>query len=338
MEPRLAELKERLGKLTDLRRTEAVARLGHAGLHAPGRRARPARRSSRRSRRSSTSDSSTSGLGELLEELEPYAASLPHDSDDASLIRVAQQRLGPRRAGCPPSSRREFARGGGESYEVVGEGARGRPTSRPSARGSSASSTFAAATSSASRRTTTRTTSCSRTTSRACGPPRSARSSPCSSPSYGSSSPRTRRTRTTSSCAARSRSRRRTRSHASSCEAFGATWDQFRLDTTVHPFEITFGLGDVRLTSRYAEDDLLSLFTAMHECGHGLYEWGVSPTLERTPLCIGRVGDAARVAEPPLGERRRALAAVLALVLPAPAGDVPGPARRRARSRTSTGR
>ena len=71
------------------------------------------------------------------------------------------------------------------------------------------------------------------------------------------------------------------------CEAFGATWDQFRLDTTVHPFEITFGLGDVRLTSRYSEHDLLSLFTAMHECGHGLYEWGVSPTLERTPLCMG---------------------------------------------------
>jgi carboxypeptidase Taq len=71
------------------------------------------------------------------------------------------------------------------------------------------------------------------------------------------------------------------------CEAFGATWDQFRLDTTVHPFEITFGLGDVRLTSRYSEHDLLSLFTAMHECGHGLYEWGVSPSLERTPLCQG---------------------------------------------------
>jgi carboxypeptidase Taq len=71
------------------------------------------------------------------------------------------------------------------------------------------------------------------------------------------------------------------------CEAFGATWDQFRLDTTVHPFEITFGLGDIRLTSRYAEDDLLSLFTAMHECGHGLYEWGVSRTLERTPLAAG---------------------------------------------------
>ncbi len=71
------------------------------------------------------------------------------------------------------------------------------------------------------------------------------------------------------------------------CEAFGATWDQFRLDTTVHPYEVTLGLGDVRLTTRYLENDLSSLFTAMHECGHGLYEWGVSPTLERTPLCAG---------------------------------------------------
>jgi len=70
-------------------------------------------------------------------------------------------------------------------------------------------------------------------------------------------------------------------------ERFGATWDSFRLDRVVHPFEITFGLGDVRLTTRYAEDDLSSLFTAMHECGHGLYEWGVSPTLDRTPICCG---------------------------------------------------
>jgi carboxypeptidase Taq len=70
-------------------------------------------------------------------------------------------------------------------------------------------------------------------------------------------------------------------------ERFGVSWDQFRLDTTVHPYETTFGLGDVRLTTRYTEDDILSLFTAMHECGHGLYEWGVSPALERTPLCSG---------------------------------------------------
>ena len=70
-------------------------------------------------------------------------------------------------------------------------------------------------------------------------------------------------------------------------ERFGVRWDSFRLDTTVHPFETTFGLGDIRLTTRYADDDLNSLFTAMHECGHGLYEWGVSPSLDRSPLMSG---------------------------------------------------
>jgi carboxypeptidase Taq len=70
-------------------------------------------------------------------------------------------------------------------------------------------------------------------------------------------------------------------------ERFGATWDEFRLDLAVHPFEVTLGVGDIRLTTRYSEDDLTSLFTAMHECGHGLYEWGVSPALDRTPLAGG---------------------------------------------------
>ena len=67
-------------------------------------------------------------------------------------------------------------------------------------------------------------------------------------------------------------------------EAFGGSWDAFRLDLTVHPFQVTFGRDDIRLTTRYAEEDLNSLFTAMHECGHALYEWGSSPTLDRTPL------------------------------------------------------
>ena len=70
-------------------------------------------------------------------------------------------------------------------------------------------------------------------------------------------------------------------------ERFGASWDSFRLDLTVHPFAATLGLGDIRLTTRYSEDDLHSLFTAMHECGHGLYEYGVSPALDRTPLGEG---------------------------------------------------
>jgi carboxypeptidase Taq len=70
-------------------------------------------------------------------------------------------------------------------------------------------------------------------------------------------------------------------------ERFGYDPSFARLDLTVHPFASSSGTQDIRLTTRYREDDVNSLFTAMHECGHGLYEHGVSPTLERTPLCSG---------------------------------------------------
>jgi carboxypeptidase Taq len=70
-------------------------------------------------------------------------------------------------------------------------------------------------------------------------------------------------------------------------EKFGYDPSFARLDLTVHPFAASSGTQDIRLTTRYKEDDITSIFTAMHECGHGLYEWGVSPTLERTPLCEG---------------------------------------------------
>jgi carboxypeptidase Taq len=61
--------------------------------------------------------------------------------------------------------------------------------------------------------------------------------------------------------------------------------ESWRLDPTTHPFEVGVGKGDVRLTTRYDEDNLaMSLFSAMHEAGHGLYETGVDDELRRTPL------------------------------------------------------
>jgi carboxypeptidase Taq len=68
---------------------------------------------------------------------------------------------------------------------------------------------------------------------------------------------------------------------------FGYDDRSFRLDRTVHPFAASSGIQDIRMTTRYKTTDLTSLFTAMHECGHGLYEHGVSLSLERTPLAHG---------------------------------------------------
>ena len=63
----------------------------------------------------------------------------------------------------------------------------------------------------------------------------------------------------------------------------------YRLDPTEHPFAISIGRGDVRLTTRYDRDNLaMSLFSAIHEAGHGLYESGVDPSLARTPLAKPR--------------------------------------------------
>jgi carboxypeptidase Taq len=68
-------------------------------------------------------------------------------------------------------------------------------------------------------------------------------------------------------------------------ERFGYDPESWRLDPTVHPFAMSAGTTDIRLTTRYDETDLsVSLFASIHEFGHGYYEAGVDPALERTVL------------------------------------------------------
>lgn len=65
----------------------------------------------------------------------------------------------------------------------------------------------------------------------------------------------------------------------------GYDTDRGRLDTTVHPFEVSFTRNDVRITTRVARDYMpMSLFGALHEAGHAMYEQGVDPAYTRTPL------------------------------------------------------
>ena len=59
----------------------------------------------------------------------------------------------------------------------------------------------------------------------------------------------------------------------------------WRMDDTVHPFAVRIGPGDVRITTRWDESYWpTALYGAMHECGHGLYEAGIAPDLQRTPI------------------------------------------------------
>jgi carboxypeptidase Taq len=68
-------------------------------------------------------------------------------------------------------------------------------------------------------------------------------------------------------------------------ELMGFDRTSWRIDDAVHPFATGFGNRDVRITARWDERFLpTSIYGAMHECGHGLYEEGVSPSLQRTLL------------------------------------------------------
>ena len=69
---------------------------------------------------------------------------------------------------------------------------------------------------------------------------------------------------------------------------FGYDWKRGRQDKAPHPFETTFSVNDVRITTRYEEDNpLATLFSTMHESGHAMYEQGINPAYERTPLAGG---------------------------------------------------
>lgn len=69
----------------------------------------------------------------------------------------------------------------------------------------------------------------------------------------------------------------------------GFDFEAGRLDKSAHPFTACCGEGDVRITAAYPPDELsFTLFAAIHEGGHGIYEqnvpeelkeWGLGPEL-----------------------------------------------------------
>ena len=71
-------------------------------------------------------------------------------------------------------------------------------------------------------------------------------------------------------------------------KALGYDFERGRQDKSVHPFTSGFGTGDVRITTRFDPQFLnTALFGTMHEAGHAMYEQGVNPEYDRTPLGTG---------------------------------------------------
>ncbi|MDR1506272.1 MAG: carboxypeptidase M32 [Treponema sp.] len=71
-------------------------------------------------------------------------------------------------------------------------------------------------------------------------------------------------------------------------DGLGFDTSRGRLDESAHPFTTTLGFNDVRITTRYAENDPMSgIFSVIHEAGHAFYELAVDPQLKATCLAEG---------------------------------------------------
>ena len=284
MESALQELKQRLAEVTDLERALSVLGWDMSVWMPPG--GVEARGHQLAAVETLAHERFVDErVGELLTELEPYAESLPHDADDACLIRVARRDWDKARR-IPTSLKAEFARVGAESYEVW---VRAREASdfplfqpllermldlrlqliecfapyddpydvalddyEPGMKTTEVEAVLdvlePALVSFVAEHATDD-------------------EDPFMSGPFDVEAQK--------------------RISLDVIQRFGASLDEFRLDTTIHPFATKSGQQDIRLTTRYSESDLHSLFSAMHEVGHGLYEHGISPSLDRTPLCDG---------------------------------------------------
>ncbi|HIJ66402.1 MAG TPA: carboxypeptidase M32 [Candidatus Hydrogenedentes bacterium] len=68
----------------------------------------------------------------------------------------------------------------------------------------------------------------------------------------------------------------------------GYDFEAGRQDKSVHPFTTSFGLHDVRVTTRFdAKDPFSAVSSSMHEGGHALYDQGFQEQDARTPLAEG---------------------------------------------------
>ncbi|HEX4325078.1 MAG TPA: carboxypeptidase M32 [Gaiellaceae bacterium] len=68
---------------------------------------------------------------------------------------------------------------------------------------------------------------------------------------------------------------------------WGMDDESWRLDDTVHPFAANISEADIRLTTRFDDDQLTGILSCLHEFGHGLYDRQLDPRYSRTPVAEG---------------------------------------------------
>jgi carboxypeptidase Taq len=92
-------------------------------------------------------------------------------------------------------------------------------------------------------------------------------------------------------------------------EGIGYDPARWRLDATVHPFASGIAIDDVRVTTKYDEQDFgVAFYSVLHEFGHGLYQSAVDPALARTtladPMSMGAHESQSRMWENVIGRSR----------------------------------
>lgn len=286
MQEKLNELKARLQAVYDLHGAAALLYWDQATYMPPGGAEARGRQLATLSQLAQEQFTDPA-VGRLLEELQPYEASLPYDSDDASLLRVTRRQY-QRALKLPPQFVAEIASHGARAYQAW-------TVARPA-------NDFAAV-----QPLLERTLELSRRAAEYYGWPAGGHVADAliEEADYGMTVATLQplftalRQHLTPLVAAIQQQPAPDDSFlyrhypeqqqwdfgVEVIQRFGYDFQQGRQDKTHHPFMIKFGPGDVRITTRFRENDLGDgLFSTMHESGHAMYEQGISLALAGTPL------------------------------------------------------
>ncbi len=112
----------------------------------------------------------------------------------------------------------------------------------------------------------------------------------------------------------------------------GFDFESGRLDVSAHPFTATLGAADVRITTRYSENNVFSsIYSTIHETGHALYEQGfkrgISGSLLANGASMGIHESQSRLWENVLGRSRGFSARILSMLkeaFPSNLGSIDG--------------
>ena len=286
-EPELLDLKTRLAEINDIEAAASLLYWDQATYMPPGGAAARGRQLATL-QQISHSKFTEPAMGQLLEDLRPYEASLPYDSDAASLIRIARQKY-EQAVRVPASFMAKFSRHRTETY---GAWARARPENN-----------FAAV-----RPYLEETLDLSRELAHFFLDYQHIADPLIDFADYGMKASFLRslfaelREQLVPIVEAITSQTPTNDSYLHQVypaseqleftlkiiEQLGYDFQRGRQDQTHHPFMINFSTGDVRITTRVYENDLSqALFSSIHEMGHALYEQGIDPELEGTPLACG---------------------------------------------------